>query len=84
MFARGPSGACAKVQSDGTIDLPTDARLGPAMIERNCPGQPGVPASLSHCMDFVESQLSCTYRRPDVPDYECAFIDGDCRNTSAR
>jgi hypothetical protein len=74
---------CATVHPDGKVDLPPEARPqwgSLAMVERRCPGDPGVASSLTACLEFVETQVSCTYRPMLAPPgYACGFVDGQCR-----
>jgi len=33
---------------------------------------------LAECFAFIETQMSCYYRAPNIPDYACAFVAGEC------
>ncbi len=86
MFRNGDAGLCALVHEDGHVDLPASIAARPGsfgIVERVCEGAPGDQEGLKGCLDFVETQLHCTYRVPNLPNYRCGFVDGMCNNLRA-
>jgi len=72
-------GLCAIANPDGSTTVTEDARRrgNIVVVDRMCEGEYDLKG-LVGCFDFIETQMSCYYRAPNLPDYACAFVAGEC------
>lgn len=64
---------CTLVDADGNIQ---GEQFSSGSVERACPGERGVAASVQECFDYVEISQDCR-RRPELrhPEWPCGRTD---------